>query len=101
MKYHKKKPKLNGVCLRNNLSKIKDNTNITNLDECESIGTDWNKNPKYHTFLEKTLVLSFICSKCDNEDEKIIENDESIEILKVLGLINNIEDYQNIQSCLK
>ena len=59
------------------------------------------KHPKYHTFLEKTLVLSFICSKCDNEDEKIIENDESIEILKVLGLINNIEDYQNIQSCLK
>ena len=41
MKYHKKKPKLNGVYLRNNLSKIKDNTNITNLDECESIGTHW------------------------------------------------------------
>ena len=64
------------------------------------VNTENLKNLKYHTFLEKTLVLSFICSKCNNEDQKIIENEESIEILKVLGLINNIEDYQNIQSYL-
>ena len=55
------------------------------------VNTENLKNLKYHTFLEKALVLSFICSKCDNEDEKIIENEESIEILKVLGLINNIK----------
>ena len=33
--------------------------------------------------LEKTLVLSFICSKCKNEED-------SIEILKILSLIEHI-----------
>ena len=42
----------------------------------------------YH--LEKTLVLSIICSKCKNGDEKILRKEESIEILKILGLIENI-----------
>ena len=42
--------------------------------------------------LEKTLVLSIICIKCKNEDEKILE-EESIEILKILDLIFNIEEY--------
>ena len=37
--------------------------------------------------LEKTLVLSIICSKCKNEDEKLFKEDESIEILKTLDLI--------------
>ena len=40
--------------------------------------------------LEKTLVLSIICSKCKNEDEKIFKEEESIEILKILGLIEKI-----------
>ena len=40
--------------------------------------------------LEKTLVLSIICSKCKNGNEKILREEESIEILKVLGLIENI-----------
>ena len=43
--------------------------------------------------LEKTLVLSIICSKCKNEDEEILE-EESIEISKILDLIFNIEEYQ-------
>ena len=30
--------------------------------------------------LEKTLVLSIIYSKCKNEDEKIFEEEDSIEI---------------------
>ena len=34
--------------------------------------------PKISYLLEKTLVLSIICSKCKNEDEK-----ESIGILKM------------------
>ena len=30
------------------------------------------------------------------EDEKVFKEQESIEILKMLGLINNIEKHQNI-----
>ena len=48
------------------------------------------KNPKISYILEKTLVLSIICSMCKNEDEKIFQEEESIEILKILGLIENI-----------
>ena len=29
-----------------------------------------------------------------NEDEKIFKQDELIEILEILGLINNVEEYQ-------
>ena len=47
--------------------------------------------PKISYLLEKTLVLSIICSKCKNDDEKIFKETELIEISKVLGLINNIE----------
>ena len=39
--------------------------------------------------LEKTLVLSIICSKCKNEDEKLFK-EESIEILNIVGLSRNI-----------
>ena len=52
--------------------------------------------PKIIYFLQTTLVLSIICNKCKNEDEKIFKEEESVEILKILGLINNIEKYQNI-----
>ena len=47
---------------------------------------------------EKTLFLSIICSKCKTEPEKIFKEEESIEILKIIGLINNIEEYQKIQN---
>ena len=50
--------------------------------------------PKISYLLEKTLVLSTICSKCKKEDEKISKEKESIEILKILGLIDNIEECQ-------
>ena len=43
--------------------------------------------PKISYLLEKTLVLSIICSKCKNEDKKLFKEEESIEISKVLGLI--------------
>ena len=52
--------------------------------------------PKISYLLEKTLVLSIICSKCKNEDEKIFKEEDSIEIIKILGLINNIDKYQKI-----
>ena len=41
----------------------------------------------------KTLLISSICNKCGSEDEKIFMEGESIEILKILGLITNIEKY--------
>ena len=49
------------------------------------------KTLKYQTFPKKnTLVLSIICSKCENKDEKIFKKEESIEILKILGSLKNI-----------
>ena len=39
--------------------------------------------------LQKTLVVSIICSKCKNEDETIFKEEESIEILKFLDFIEN------------
>ena len=52
--------------------------------------------PKISYFLEKTFFLSVICSNCKNEDEKIFKEDKSIEILKILSLIDNTEEYQKI-----
>ena len=46
--------------------------------------------PKISYLLEKTLVLSIICSNCKNEDEKLFKEEELIEILKVFSLIENI-----------
>ena len=40
-KYYEKEPKFNGVYSRNNLFKIKNGTNLINLDEYESIGMHW------------------------------------------------------------
>ena len=48
------------------------------------------KKPKISYLLEKTLVLSSICSKCKNEKEKLFKEDKSIEISKTIGLIENI-----------
>ena len=44
------------------------------------------KQPKISYIFEKTLVLYMICSNFDNEDEKTFKEEESIEILKILGL---------------
>ena len=41
--------------------------------------------PKMLYLLEKTLLVSMICSKCKNEDEKLFKEEESIEILEILG----------------
>ena len=46
--------------------------------------------PKKSYLLEKTFVLSIICSKCKNEDEKICKEEKLIEILKIIILIENI-----------
>ena len=52
--------------------------------------------PKRSDLLKKALVLVIICSKCKNEDEKIFKEEESLVILKILRLINNIEEYQKL-----
>ena len=41
------------------------------------------------------LILSIICSKCKNEEETTFKEEELIVILKIFGLIDNIEKYQN------
>ena len=46
--------------------------------------------PKISYFLQKTIVLSIISSKSKNEDEKLFEDEESINILKILVLIENL-----------
>ena len=48
------------------------------------------KTLKYLTIFEKTLVLSIICSKCENDNEKVFKGEEAIEILKIIGLIKYI-----------
>ena len=46
--------------------------------------------PKITNILEKTLVLSIICSKCKSDHEKIFKKEETTEMLKILGLIENM-----------
>ena len=46
--------------------------------------------PKISYLLEKILVLYITCSKCKNEDKKIFQEEDSIAILKTIGLIEII-----------
>ena len=46
---------------------------------------------------KKIINISNVYIKCNHEHEKIFKERESIEILKILGLINIIEKYQKIQ----
>ena len=48
------------------------------------------KKPKISYIIEKTLILSIICSNCKNENEKLFKEEGSVEILKILGLIKRI-----------
>ena len=50
---------------------------------------------KCKKFEKPKIVLSIICNKCKNEDEKIFKEEESLEILNILGLINNIDQKIN------
>ena len=52
--------------------------------------------PKISCLLEITSVLSILCSKCENEDEKIFKEEDSSEILKKYNRkINMTEKYIN------
>ena len=48
---------------------------------------------KISYLIEKTLVLSIICSKCKKEDQKVFQEQDSIEIITILGLFYNIKKY--------
>ena len=48
---------------------------------------------KYHIF-HKTLVYPIISNKCGSKDEKIFKEGKLIQMLKILGFIKNIEEYE-------
>ena len=54
------------------------------------------KRTKISYIFKKILTRSIVYSKCGHEYEKIFKEDESIEILKILGLIKNIAEHQKI-----
>ena len=48
------------------------------------------KTLQYNTFPKKTLFFSIICSIHGSEDEKSCQEEKSLGILKILGLIKFI-----------
>ena len=54
------------------------------------------KNTEISYISKKALSLSIVHSKCGHEYEKIFKEEEPLEILKILGLINIIEEYQKV-----
>ena len=50
------------------------------------------KNPKISYIFDKTIVPSIICKTCGKNNEKIFK--ESIQTLKIIGLIKGMEEYQ-------
>ena len=60
------------------------------------INIENSKKTKISYISKKTLSLSIVYSKCGHEYKTIFKEEESIEILKMLGLSNNIEECQKI-----
>ena len=56
---------------------------------------NFKKSKILHIF-KKTQSLSIVYSKWGHEYKSIFQEEESIEILKILSLIDNIEKYQKI-----
>ena len=52
------------------------------------------KNPKISYIFNKTVLLSVIFDNCSVKDKKIFKEEQSIGILKILGLMKNINEYQ-------
>ena len=75
-KYYQNEPKLNGVYLRNNLSKIKDGAYVINLDESISIGTQWIA--LYVNGNKATYFDSFGVEHIPKEIKKFIRNKNMI-----------------------
>ena len=52
---------------------------------------------KYKEFKKPTIYISYkillrssTCNKCGSEDEVVFKEEESLEILEILGLIENV-----------
>ena len=57
----------------------------------------YSKSEKTEIYIfKKASILSIFYSKSGHDYEKIFKKEESIEILKILGLIANVEEYQKI-----
>ena len=48
------------------------------------------KTLKYHTLFKNILVRSIVYNKGENKDKKMFKEEELTEILKIIGLIENI-----------
>ena len=45
--------------------------------------------PRLSYIFNETLVIYIICGKCGGNNDTVFKKEESTEILKVLGLVNN------------
>ena len=54
------------------------------------------KDPKISYLIEKTWLPSIVCSKYKYENKKTFKEEESNEMLKILDLVNSIEECQKI-----
>lgn len=50
---------------------------------------------------DKTWVLWITISRCGSKDKQIFKEEESSEILSILGLINNVEEYIRVYTYFK
>ena len=87
-KHYQNESKFNGVYSRNNLHKIKDGSYVINLDEYESIGTQWivlfvNDN-------NVTYIDSFGVEHIPKEIKKIIGNRNIITNIYRIQVYNSI-----------
>ena len=61
---------------------------------CITCNKNWKfKNRKISYIFDSELVLSITCDNCGSKQEPIFKEEESIEILKIIGLIVTIEDF--------
>ena len=79
-KYYQNESKFNGICLKNNLHKIKDGAYVENLEEYESVGTHWTV--LYVNGDKVTCSDSFEVEYILKEFKKLIEN-ISVDIYRI------------------
>ena len=70
---------------------------IESINEKNMCCIKCNKHKKFKNLqmlyvFNKKFVIYIICDKCGSNDDKVFKEEESIEILKVLGLIDNINE---------
>ena len=53
------------------------------------------KRLKISYIFNKTLVFSISCDRCGINDDKILKEEKSIEILNILGISNDINECKN------